>query len=304
MTMGWRKKSRWWEKGLAAIGALAVSGTAADARAPAAPRPALWKVADRDTTIYLFGTIHLLPQGTAWQSPTFAAAARSSDSLIVETIIDEKNPAALSGTMMRLGLSNGLPPIEQRVAPARRAALVTAIARSRVPVAALNRMETWAAAFTLMGSQFADMQLRQDAGVETALKQQFSAAGKPIGQLETNAEQLGFFDALPEKAQRNLLEGAIEQPQAARKQFDAMLGAWSRGDVAAIGRTFNAELASEPALRELLLERRNANWTRWIEGRMGRPGAVMVAVGAGHLAGRDSVQAMLGKRGWKVTRIQ
>ena len=304
MTVGWRKKSRWWEKGLAAISALAVSGTAADARAPAAPRPALWKVADRDTTIYLFGTIHLLPQGTAWQSPTFAAAARSSDSLIVETIIDEKNPAALSGTMMRLGLSNGLPPIEQRVAPARRAALATAIARSRVPVAALNRMETWAAAFTLMGSQFADMQLRQDAGVETALKQQFSAAGKPIGQLETNAEQLGFFDALPEKAQRNLLEGAIEQPQAARKQFDAMLGAWSRGDVAAIGRTFNAELASEPALRELLLERRNANWTRWIEGRMGRPGAVMVAVGAGHLAGRDSVQAMLGKRGWKVTRIQ
>ena len=304
MTVGWRKKSRWWEKGLAAIGVLAVSGTAADSRAPAAPRPALWKVADRDTTIYLFGTIHLLPQGTAWQSPTFAAAARSSDSLIVETIIDEKNPAALSGTMMRLGLSNGLPPIEQRVAPARRAALATAIARSRVPVAALNRMETWAAAFTLMGSQFADMQLRQDAGVETALKQQFSAAGKPIGQLETNAEQLGFFDALPEKAQRNLLEGAIEQPQAARKQFDAMLGAWSRGDVAAIGRTFNAELASEPALRELLLERRNANWTRWIEGRMGRPGAVMVAVGAGHLAGRDSVQAMLGKRGWKVTRIQ
>ena len=304
MMVGWWKKRRWWEKGLAAIGALAVSGTAAYARAPAAPRPALWKVADRDTTIYLFGTIHLLPQGTAWQSPTFAAAARSSDSLIVETIIDEKNPAALSGTMMRLGLSNGLPPIEQRVAPARRAALATAIARSRVPVAALNRMETWAAAFTLMGSQFADMQLRQDAGVETALKQQFSAAGKPIGQLETNAEQLGFFDALPEKAQRNLLEGAIEQPQAARKQFDAMLGAWSRGDVAAIGRTFNAELASEPALRELLLERRNANWTRWIEGRMGRPGAVMVAVGAGHLAGRDSVQAMLGKRGWKVTRIQ
>ncbi len=294
----------WFKRGLAAIGALAVGSTAADARAPAAPRPALWKVADKDTTIYLFGTIHLLPQGTAWQSPAFAAAARGSDSLVVETIVDEKNPAALSGTMMQLGLSNGLPPIEQRVAPARRAALATAIARSRVPSAAYNRMETWAAALTLMGTQFADMQLRQDAGVETALKQQFTAAGKPIGQLETNAEQLGFFDALPEKAQRNLLEGAIEQPQAARKQFDAMLGAWSRGDVEAIGRTFNAELASEPALRAMLLEKRNANWARWIEGRMGRPGAVMVAVGAGHLAGRDSVQAMLGKRGYKVTRIQ
>jgi len=294
---------RWLKTGLAALGALAV-GSAGIARAPAAPKPALWKVADRDTTIYLFGTIHLLPQGTAWQSPTFAAAARQSGSLVVETIVDEKNPAALSATMMRLGLAPNLPSVEQRVAPAKRAALATAIARSRVPVAALNRMETWAVAFTLMGTQFADMALRQDAGVETSLKREFTAAGKPIDQLETNAEQLGFFDALPERAQRNLLEGAIEQPQAARKQFDAMLAAWTRGDVDAIARSFNADMADEPALRELLLKRRNANWARWIEARLAQPGEVMVAVGAGHLAGRDSVQALLGKRGLKVKRIQ
>ncbi|GAA4020460.1 TraB/GumN family protein [Sphingomonas swuensis] len=294
----------WWKKGLAALGLLGFGGTAVEARAPANPKPALWKVADKDTTIYLFGTIHLLPKDYAWRSPAFDAATQRSQSLVVETRIDEANPGALAGTMMRLALSPNLPPVEQRVAPAKRAALATAIAKSGVPAVALNRMETWAAAFTLLGTQFRGMSLSQEDGVETVLKKSFTAAGKPIGELETNAEQLGFFDVLPEAAQRSLLEGAIERPEAVKVQFDAMLAAWARGDVDAIARTFNADMGADPALREVLLKRRNANWARWIEQRMSQPGEVMVAVGAGHLAGSDSLQTMLMKRGLKVTRVQ
>jgi uncharacterized protein YbaP (TraB family) len=294
----------WWNKWLAVLGLVGLGGTVAEARAPAMPKPALWKVADRDTTIYLFGTIHLLPKGYSWRSPTFEAAARSSDALVVETIVDPQNPAELASALMRLGLRDGLPPLEQRVAPAKRAALATAIAKSGVPASALNRMESWAAAFTLLGTQFRSMDLHQEEGVETVLKQSFKAAGKPIDQLETNSEQLSFFDVLPEEAQRALLEGALERPEAVKKQFNTMLAAWARGDVDAIAHTFNADMASTPALREILLKRRNANWARWIEGRLGRPGSVMLAVGAGHLAGADSVQALLGQRGFKVTRVQ
>jgi uncharacterized protein YbaP (TraB family) len=89
-----------------------------------------------------------------------------------------------------------------------------------------------------------------------------------------------------------------------QKQFNSMLAAWTRGDVAAIARNFNAEMEGSPAMSDLLLKQRNANWTRWIEARLGQPGTLMVAVGAGHLAGAHSVQAMLEKRGLKVTRVQ
>lgn len=294
----------WWKKGLAALGLVAAGGIAAEARAPASPRPALWKVADQDTTVYLFGTIHLLPAGYEWRSPAFNAAAQQSQGLVVETIIDNRNPADFAATMMRLGLSPNLPPVEQRIDPSKRAALASAIAKSGVPAAALNRMETWAVAFTLLGTQFKGMALTAEDGVETRLKQSFAAAGKPIGQLETHAEQLGFFDALPEKAQRSLLEGALERPEEARRHFDGMLAAWARGDVDAIARTFNADMSADPALKDLLLKRRNANWARWIEQRMQQPGSVMVAVGAGHLAGSESVQALLQKRGLRVTRVQ
>lgn len=294
----------WFRKGLAAFGLVALGAQAADARLPAEPRPALWKVSDKDTTIYLFGTIHLLPQGAQWISPTFDRAADESQGLIVETIVDTANPASFAATMAKLATSPGLPPVLDRVPKEKRAALATAIARSRMAPAALDRMETWAVALALLGPQFGAMDLKHEEGVETKLKDRFTAAGKPVGQLETNEEQLRFFDSLPEDAQRSLLLGTLETPGTVSAQFNTMLSAWGRGDVAAIARSFNAEMESSPDLSNLLLKQRNANWTRWIEERMAQPGTVMVAVGAGHLAGSDSVQSMLGKRGLKVTRIQ
>ncbi|GAA4036540.1 TraB/GumN family protein [Sphingomonas rosea] len=291
----------WLVKGLAALGLL--SAGAVEARVPA-PRPALWKVSDRDTTIYLFGTIHLLPRNYPWRSAALEKAADQSQGLIVETIVDEKNPQSFAADFNKLAISPGLPRLIDRVSADKRPAMAAMLAKAGPMAAGMDRLETWAAAMMLLGPQFNSAGLNQADGVETVLKQKFAAAGKPIGQLETNAEQLGFFDVLPEAAQRNLLEGALERPEEVRKQFDGMLAAWSRGDVKAIAATFNSEMSESPMLTEMLLKRRNENWSRWIQQRMAQPGTVMIAVGAGHLAGPYSVQTMLQKRGLKVTRVQ
>jgi len=227
-----------------------------------------------------------------------------SGSLVVETIIDPKNPASLAAALAQLGLSPNLPPLSARVPADKRPALEAAIRASGYPAAVFDRMETWAAAFTLIGTQFKAIGLEGDDGVEATLKESFSTSGKPIGQLETNAEQLGFFDRLPEQAQRDLLLSALEEPANSRKQFNAMLASWARGDVKAMARSFNEELSGSPALKDALLSQRNRNWAGWIERRMAQPGTTMVAVGAGHLAGQDSVLDLLGKRGLKVTRVQ
>ena len=290
------------------VGALLAGSLAGCATVPppatATGRPALWQVADKDTTVYLFGTIHLLPANYAWRTAAFDQAVAGSQGLIVETIVDNSNPQALAGELARLGFREGLPPLASRVAPEKRALLEAAIAKTGIPRPAYDRMETWAAAFMLLGIQFKDLGLSGDAGVETVLRSAFTKAGKPVGQLETNGEQLGMFDTLPESAQRALLEGAIDDPKAMNAQFQTMINAWTRGDVAAIAESFNADLSGSPELREALLRRRNANWTRWIERRMATPGSVLVAVGAGHLAGSDSVVAMLQKDGYRVRRVQ
>lgn len=288
---------------VAGLGLVAVAAAAPASAAPAA-HPALWAVSDADTTIYLFGTIHLLPENYRWRTPQFDKAVASSQQLVVETIVDESNPHEMLGALSALAFSPGQPPILDRVPPEKRPALAAAIAKSGLPRASFDRMETWAAAFMLLGNHFRDMGLKTGEGVETVLRNAFASQGKTVGQLESNREQLSFFDALPEDAQRALLEGAIEGPEGISKDFDRMIAAWARGDVNAIADTFNHDLSSVPALREALLNRRNANWSRWVQQRMAAPGSVMIAVGAGHLAGRNSVVDLLKRSGYKVRRVQ
>jgi len=289
---------------LAAFAAFISPATAQAEAAPSA-HPALWAVSDADTTIYLFGTIHLLPENYQWRTPKIDAAVGGSQQLIVETIVDEKNPQKLLQAMTALAFNTpNLPPLSERVSPAKRTTLAEAVRKSGLPPQAFDKMETWAAAFILLGNQFKDLGLKGQEGVEIVLRSTFTSEGKPIGELESNFEQLSFFDKLPESAQRELLEGAIDGGDSMKKEFHEMLAAWARGDVKGIARSFNRDLSGSPELRQALIERRNANWSKWIERRMTQPGAVMIAVGAGHLAGPDSVIELLKRDGYHVRRLQ
>lgn len=281
---------------------LLVGAVPAEARAPQVARPALWEVSDPDTTIYLFGTIHLLPANYQWRTPKLDEAVASAHELVVETIVDDKNPAKLMQAMASLGFASGLPPLVQRVPPSKRPALAAAIKKSGIPVQALDRMKTWTAAITLLGGKFKELGL--SGGVEGVLRNDFLAKGKAIGELETNIEQLSYFDRLPEPTQRALLEGAVDDKESMDSDLGGMLKAWSNGDVNGIARTFDRDLSSTPELQQSLIRQRNANWSKWIEQRLDKPGAVLVAVGAGHLAGKDSVLALLKNHGFKVRRLQ
>jgi len=293
---------RWAARLLAAVAALGLAGSAPQA-APAAARPALWKLADADTTIYLFGTFHLLPAGQAWRTPALDSALAASDELVLE-VANLDDTAATMQAVIGLGVSPGLPPLAERVPPGKRAALAAMVAESGIPGAVLDRLETWAAALALASVTFKRLGLDPKLGVERQLTAPWTAAGKPVGGLETVAEQLGFFDHMSEAAQRIFLTALLDDPATARAQFAAMLGAWMRGDTAAIARTFNRDAEMSAELRDALLERRNAKWAEWLERRLARPGTVFVAVGAGHLAGPQSVQRLLRAKGLKATRVQ
>ena len=289
---------------VAPIVALLSLGSAAEAKAPQTARPALWQVSDADTTIYLFGTIHLLPDDLQWRTPAFDQAVAGSQQLVVETIVNQQDLQSIRNAELQLGFGKKLPPVAQRVPPSKLPLLRTAIAKSGIPEKLLDQMDTWLAAISLLSVQFKELGLKGSHGPEEILRQQFLLANKPIGELESNVEQFGYFDRLPESAQRDLLEGAVEPSAMASKEFAQMLGPWGRGDVKRIGATFNKEFQGSPALKQALLVERNAKWAKWIEQRMAQPGTIMVAVGAGHLAGDSSVIELLEKDGYRARRLQ
>jgi uncharacterized protein YbaP (TraB family) len=286
----------------AVLSLAACGGTEAKAPATAA-RPALWKVADADTTIYLFGTIHLLPKGLQWTTPVMSKAMAASQVLMLEVALD-KDPAKLGAVMIRLAKTPGLPPVLDRVDPAKRAKLQKVIADSGLSLTYLDGLESWAAALAIASATNAKLNLSYEDGAETQLTNAFEKMGKPVGGLETAEQQLGYFDTLPEAAQRKFLTSIADDTANADEEFAKMIAAWRAGDVRKIAVTFDDEMKLSPELAEALLHRRNKNWAGWIDARMKQPGVVFVAVGAGHLAGKGSVEQLVAQRGYKVVRVQ
>jgi uncharacterized protein YbaP (TraB family) len=286
----------WVKRLLTAFAVVGIAGcsTAPEPRSAAAetPHPAMWLLSDRDTKIYLFGTFHLLPAGSSWRTPAFEQALSASQELVLE-VPNIDDPMAVAQAMQGLAITPGNPPLAERVAPEKRAALAAMIRESGYPPALLDRLDTWAASLILLRVTFQKLGVQPDQGVELNLIAPWKASGRPISGLETVEDQFRIFDGLSEESQRAMLA-----------QFAAMLSAWSRGDTEAIARTFNRQEAMSAEMGRLLIGARNAKWADALARRMERPGTVFVAVGAGHLAGPQSVQRMLEAKGYKARRLQ
>lgn len=299
------KPKRLFLSSLAAIAMVATGGCAggasfaAEAPPPGAvPGPALWKVSDEDTTIYLFGTVHALPQDVTWFDGRIERAFDGSQELVTEIDLDQA--AASSQALAAAGM---LPPgqnLRELMSEENRVQFEEALVSLGLPVEALDRFEPWFAAMTLTLLPLVKDGYQTDSGVELALGKK--AAGKERGALETIQQQIDLFDGLPMDAQLTFLDQTVEAVPNASKSLDAMVAEWVKGDAQQLAKLLNSEL-TDPALYARLLTQRNANWAGWIENRLAEPGTVFVAVGAGHLAGKGSVQDQLRRHGLKAKRV-
>lgn len=273
---------------------------AAAAPAPKQLKPALWKVADADTTIYLFGTIHALPKGLVWLDGPVGMALDSSGELITE--IPEIPAAEQQKAVKAVGLLNG-ETLRSLMPDTDRVAYEALLAKLRIPVEAFDPLEPWLAGITLGVMPYAMAGYGADSGVEAVLRKAAVAKGKKLGALETIDYQLGLFDQLPRKAQLKFLGEAVRDFDKSFAIIGTMTDEWGAGDPDGLGKLINENM-DDPELAETLLYQRNRNWASWIARRLDQPGTVFIAVGAGHLAGVQSVQDLLKAQGLTTTRVQ
>lgn len=263
--------------------------------------PALWVVRDADTTIYLFGTVHVLKPGLGWFDEAVRDAFDKSDSLVLELVMPA--PEAAQAAALKAGTTTEGPGLTQRLPPATRAKYLAELAAFGIPAAAFDRFRPWFAANNLSILPLLRMGYKLDSGAEQVLTAAAKAAGKPVAGLETLDEQLGFFAGLSERAQLGYLGSVVDDLPEMGRTIDSMVADWSRGDPDALARLLNEGLVDTPELARVLLEDRNARWAGWIAARLAKPGTVFIAVGAGHLAGKAGVQAKLAARGLRAERV-
>lgn len=275
---------------------------AAPVAAPAIQaHPALWKVSDHDTTIYLFGTIHLLPSGIDWLNGPLANALDHSDTLMTE--LPDLPPGDVAAALMRHGTLPADKNLRRMMGEKERGQLEAALTSLGLPVSLFDSKKPWVAAATLPILQLQKAGYNLESGVENALTKRATELGHARGGLETADFQFGQFDVLNDAQQLEYLGSVLEALPQINAEIATMVTNWSKGDAAALAAQLNAD-SDSPVLAEALISSRNRNWAAWIENRMKQPGTVFIAVGAGHLGGKDSVQDVLSKHGIKAVRVQ
>ena len=262
--------------------------------------PALWVVKDEDTTIYLFGTVHVLKPGLSWFDEAVKEAFDDSEKLVMEIV----DPSAGDAQKIfgKYALAGDGTPLREKLGKDERKDYETAMKALGLPAAAFDPLDPWAAAVTVQVIAIGKNGYDPNQGAEKQLTAAAKAAGKPISALETVEGQLAIFDGLPQQDQLLFLNSSTKDIPLITEGLDTMVDAWGQGDSDRLGQIMNEGFTS-PELRSALLTRRNAQWVRWIKDRMDKPGTIFMAVGAGHLSGSDSVQNLLLAYGLKAQRI-
>jgi uncharacterized protein YbaP (TraB family) len=262
--------------------------------------PALWVIKDEDTTIYLFGSIHVLKPGLGWFDDGVKTAFDSSDQLVLELVdLPAAETQALFG---KLAMDQQGKTLRSKMNDADRAVYDAAMGNLGIPAPSLDPFEPWAAgiAMSLMAMQKAGFD--PNSGVEKQLTAAAKVSNKPIAGLETAEFQLGIFDTLPEADQIAFLVETAKMIDDTNSMMDKMVNMWGSADTESLAQLMNEGMTSR-TLYDALLTKRNANWAKWISAQMKKPGVTFMAVGAGHLAGSTSVQALLPAYGLTATRV-
>lgn len=264
--------------------------------------PALWVVKDKDTTIYLFGTVHILKPGLSWFDEAVKKAFDASGELVTE-IGGTPDPATVQPLIMKYGFNPAGPTLTEKLPEDKRAAFTKAVADLGLSQPTIDRFDPWLAGVQMTMLSLVRLGYNPQSGVEQALNTAAKAANKPVSGLESVEEQFSFFDSLSEDAQVKFLVETIDKLPEAGPTLDKMVDEWATGDADGLAALMNEGFKASPEVAKKLLADRNARWAEWIDTRLDKPGVVFVAVGAGHLAGAESVQAYLAKRKIKSKRI-
>lgn len=275
--------------------------TAAPVPALPTARPALWKIADQDTTIWLFGTIHILPESIDWYEGPVAKAFEDSSELVTEIPIDKTREA--QGTILEKSLREDGKALRDTLSEKERTAYDAAMGVIGLPPQTFDRNDTWFAALMLTLIPLKESGYNLESGVDNQVGEKAKARHMRNEALETPEYQISLFDTLPEETQRRYLDEVVKALPTVKSDIDSMVAEWKAGKPEELAKLLN-EQEDDPKLREVLLTNRNQAWAKWLKARLDKPGTVFVAVGAGHLAGQESVQDQLERIGIKSVRVQ
>ncbi|HXY98012.1 MAG TPA: TraB/GumN family protein [Steroidobacteraceae bacterium] len=263
----------------------------------------VWAIRGAHNTVYLAGSIHLLPEADDALPPALARAYADSASLMMEIDLGKLDPSEALGTLLQHGgLPKGATLSDIAGAP-RYARASAAASRLGLPAVSMDHEAPWMVALQLTELEYARLGFDPEKGVEQQLLRRALADHKSTAGLESLADEMAVFEALAPAAQLRFLDMVLDDLDDTADETRAVLAAWRRGDAAQLATLLAAEYRSFPALYDGLVMDRNRHWLPQIERLLQSDANCLVVVGALHLVGKGGLLEGLRKDGHKPVQL-
>ena len=270
---------------------------------PAAPSPGLWRIRDGDSTVYVFGSLHILPPSFPWRAPEIDAAIASSDVFVFEVPVNDDATARQKEFIVK----NGLLP--------RGASLRKVLNRieyetySRVLLGAglrpehFTRYRPWLAAVIVGLAYVHHRDLSMLSGVDDEIIDQAQSSGKELRYLEAVEDQMKLLVMGNDVDQIRALKKQLVSLQQAAKHTEDLVNTWAQGDMDRFSNMIERDFAGHVEAQDLLISNRNRTWVPGISDLLKSGRTAMVTVGAAHIGGAKGLISLLCAAGHDVERV-
>jgi uncharacterized protein len=265
-------------------------------------RPALWKVQNNGATVYLFGSLHILPGTIDWTTPEIDAAMAGSDVFVFEVPTDE----AAAANEKDFIVHNGLSPTNLRNVLTRREYLIysTVLLRAGLKQEQFSHYKPWLASVILGLAYLHPDDFTTLMGADDLLIDYARAHGKEVRYLETVDEQMGLLTGPSDVAGALSLKRLIRTLPQTKAQSQQLLDLWSAGDADRLGTQVDSYFTGYTMSKDDLIGNRNFNWVARIKDMLAENGKTsMVTVGAAHIGGVHGLLQLLCAEGFSVQRV-
>ncbi len=262
--------------------------------------PTLWRLHGNHVTIYLFGTIHVLPPNVDWQTREIKRAIGRADAFVFEIPLDARSMSQVTTLVSERG---ALPPgqsLRKMLPPDSQNDLDKVLTEVQLPEASVDDKRPWMVSFMLDAILLKQHMQQFALGADSVISGRAKKSGKPIRYLETVDQQLALIAPSDPAVELKSFEAELKSFETADSDLAAITQAWEKGDTAALNDIDGKTFKDHPETRALFFTDRNRNWVKQIEAMLHEHGPFFIAVGAGHLVGEGGVPDLLRADGYKV----
>ncbi len=244
---------------------------------------------------YLYGTIHMICAADFSMSDTITKAFGKSRQLYLELDMDDPTMAMKT---MKLSMMKDKT-LKDIFTPADYARLEKYLKDNfGMPMMLFNQLKPIAITSLLAAKQ---LPCEKMESYEQHFQDMAKARNMELKGLETLEYQFGVFDRIPDSAQARMIMYMIDQSSEQKADFEKMLSAYKKRDLVALGEQLN-DAPDIVGYEDILLRDRNQNWIPVMESAMSEMPSFF-AVGAGHLAGKEGLIALLKKNGYRLKAL-